>query len=217
MNCYRFVDFIKIALAVALLCIFGSFIRVDYWSTWEFSGVEVALGVEIDDGEIENSDILSPNIFVIASFISGIVGLGTVFGKESEDNNKFTTVTIFSVIAAICLIVFRLSFLSYIGENSKYVEVEGEWGWIISLVCYSISAIMSYYTLKLTNDPLGVGKTQIKIVQVPVQSVQQVVVPIPEEPKQSENVIDEKTTCHGCYKTISADAKLCPHCGYRMK
>ncbi len=229
MDCYRFVKFIKIALIIAMICIFCPFIMVSCDSmTVEYSGVELALGMEI--GEEQSSvddDEFPPNVFVIASFVMGVISVIMIFNEYADDNPRFNAVTVCSAIAAICLVLFRFTFVSYyrLQEDAQYLEIKEKWGWIISIVCYLAAAVLAYYTKTIIaqyweaerlrkNREYAESNPYMQVAPTPPQ--QTVATPQPHvTPPQTTNA--QETTCRGCYKTMPASFSTCPHCGYRMK
>lgn len=100
---------IKIVLLVAMVCFFMPFVLVSCSNqSVTASGVELASGI-FSDKYIQEEDI-APNIFVAISLLSTLAAVIFAFVKKGE---KKTLIEILSVISAVGLLMFMLTFKAY--------------------------------------------------------------------------------------------------------
>lgn len=134
----RFNFFAGAAIFLGLALFFTPFMEyADFFNTASFSGMKLMIN--------PNDDNLKSNIWLILAFISGFIAFFILIGDDLEIGAIIT-----SLFSVIFMIVFRVSFAStYVEQDNSYsIKALEEllftkWGYICSLICMIIGALLS--------------------------------------------------------------------------
>ena len=132
---------IKLLLVIGMVCFIFPFATVSCGDiSASVSGLEAMTSLTMQDNlDVYVSD-RAPNLFLIIAF-----GLGAVAIYKARDRAIKGTAAM-TTIGAVCLLLFRASFVSYyeLEDYINLVTLEFRWGWIVSTLTYSAAAILSW-------------------------------------------------------------------------
>lgn len=128
---------IKLLFLAAMVCFFFPFVMVSCsGESVEATGFELATNISMHE-EIKFDDEDTPNPYLIAGFICGLLGFGIAW-KITKHDKKALVSGCFAAAGAAFLLLFRSTFWDFY-ELTGYkgrVTVEFRWGWMLSLVAY---------------------------------------------------------------------------------
>lgn len=137
---------IKLLLLLAMVSFFFPFALVSCsGESVEASGFELMTTISFnEEKEFDEDD--TPNYYLAAAFIFGIVGLACAW-KTTEKNKMMIAAGGCGAGGAICLLLFRSTFWEFyeITGYDGQVTVEFRWGWIISLIAYIGATAASFF------------------------------------------------------------------------
>lgn len=132
---------VKLLLIISLVCFIFPFATVSCGDiSASVSGLEAMTSLTLqDDLDVYVSD-RTPNSFLIIAFVLGVAAVCKVQGKSIKGS------AIMATLGAICLLLFRFSFVSYYDlENYiDFVTLEFRWGWILSILSYATGAVLAW-------------------------------------------------------------------------
>ena len=132
---------IKLLLVIGMVCFIFPFATVSCGDvSASVSGFEAMTSLTMQDHlDVYVSD-RAPNLFLIITFICGVIAVYKVRAKPI----KGTAVTV--TVGAVCLLLFRISFVSYydLEDYIDFVTLEFRWGWIISFLTYAAATVLAW-------------------------------------------------------------------------
>ncbi len=132
---------IKLLLIIGMVCFIFPFATVSCGDvSASVSGFEAMTSLTMQDNlDVYVSD-RAPNLFLIITFICGVIAVYKVRAKPI----KGTAVTV--TVGAVCLLLFRISFVSYydLEDYIDFVTLEFRWGWIISFLTYAAATVLAW-------------------------------------------------------------------------
>ena len=132
---------VKLLLIISLACFIFPFATVSCGDvSASVSGFEAMTSLTMQDNlDVYVSD-RAPNLFLIITFICGVIAVYKVRAKPI----KGTAVTV--TVGAVCLLLFRISFVSYydLEDYIDFVTLEFRWGWIISFLTYAAATVLAW-------------------------------------------------------------------------
>lgn len=149
---------VKLLLIISLACFIFPFATVSCGDiSASVSGLEAMTSLTLqDDLDVYVSD-RAPNSFLIIAFALGVAAVCKVRGKSIKSS------AIMATLGAICLLLFRFSFVSYydLEDYIDFVTLEFRWGWILSILTYAAAAVLSWlYYLQEKATPEKLESTE---------------------------------------------------------
>lgn len=151
---------VKLFFLVAMACFFFPFAMVSCsGESVEATGFELATNISMHE-EIKFDDEDTPNPYLIAGFVCGLLGFGIAWKIKDQDKKALVS-GCFAAAGAAFLLIFRSTFWDFY-ELTGYegrVTVEFRWGWILSLMAYIGAAVVSLlsYFLDMSDDYVQSG------------------------------------------------------------
>lgn len=132
---------VKLLLIIGMVCFIFPFATVscaDVSAT--VSGLEAMTSLTTQDSFNAYISEENPNLFLIFAFAFGIAAIWKMRTKSVMRS------AITATFGALCLLAFRMSFVSYYGL-SDYINVitlKFRWGWILSFLTYTAAAVLAW-------------------------------------------------------------------------
>ena len=168
----------KLVILISLICFIFPFVSVSCNTMGDtkknYSGLQLMIPVGQEDDELasESDKNFAPNIFLWLAFIAGILTLLVLmahifWGKLpdsittklnfiSNNPSRFSAIT--SAIGAVCLLLFRISFMSYykLSDYKDYITVKSKFAFILSFILMLACAVLCFLS-KENNSPQQVN------------------------------------------------------------